>query len=376
MFNLRRRRIASYTRDGKRISNTLNHQAKGIYYGLEDNLFKKECGHSRGASHSWDVFLRAGLGQCIDCNKDRTIPVSQIQYDEEGNVIGCCWPTPSRLPIAGYRKFRICSDSVDKPVCLKDPSGNLYKDPISRIKCVAHPNACYDPVIRSKQNHTGNIDTQYNYSSQQLLDRRCKTYDKLAFNFQSNRPLPNEQRGDGGSSPQGRCKNCSEYRSKCYDCSCNPVLVSDKACRPFSVQDNPKINRCIAVYKPNNRKFSQQGAVSAGSRLNRLKYQTILKSQSSRRKPLYGPPLTTSKFVNAVGGSMPVSLYRATAPQYKKWLHKSLKCCGKTPAGRQCNLRGSVQGRQIGGLSCGTATSCSASHGGRICLSRATRART
>ena len=33
------------------------------------------------------------------------------------------------------------------------------------------------------------------------------------------------------------------------------------------------------MYKKNNPKFSTQGAVSGGSRLNRLKYQTITKSQ-------------------------------------------------------------------------------------------------
>ena len=36
-------------------------------------------------------------------------------------------------------------------------------------------------------------------------------------------------------------------------------------------------NNCCATYKPNNQQFSSQGAVSGGSRINRLKYQTQLR---------------------------------------------------------------------------------------------------
>jgi hypothetical protein len=41
----------------------------------------------------------------------------------------------------------------------------------------------------------------------------------------------------------------------------------------------PNFMKCNNVYKKSNPRFSTQGAVSGGSRLNRLKYQTILKSQ-------------------------------------------------------------------------------------------------
>lgn len=41
----------------------------------------------------------------------------------------------------------------------------------------------------------------------------------------------------------------------------------------------PNFMKCNNVYKKSNPRFSTQGAVSGGSRLNRLKYQTIVKSQ-------------------------------------------------------------------------------------------------
>ena len=87
-------------------------------------------------------------------------------------------------------------------------------------------------------------------------------------------------------------------------------------------------NNCKAVYKRNNPKFSNQGAVSGGSRINRLKYQTQLKAQSVYKPVLssstafnkytnaYGKINTTGS-INATNGVYPVSLYRNTYPIYK-----------------------------------------------------------
>ena len=46
----------------------------------------------------------------------------------------------------------------------------------------------------------------------------------------------------------------------------------------------PNFMKCNNVYKKSNPRFSTQGAVSGGSRLNRLKYQTIIKSQQKYNK--------------------------------------------------------------------------------------------
>ncbi len=91
----------------------------------------------------------------------------------------------------------------------------------------------------------------------------------------------------------------------------------------------PKSADCCAVYKRSNGPHRRQGAVSGGSRINRLKYQTILQSQSTYKVPnpsnrpanprenAYGS-FNSGGNVNAVNGEMPVSLYRNTGPTYKR----------------------------------------------------------
>jgi len=100
------------------------------------------------------------------------------------------------------------------------------------------------------------------------------------------------------------------------------------ACRGYSSCE-PKSADCCAVYKRSNGPHRRQGAVSGGSRINRLKYQTILQSQSTYKVPnpsnrpanprenAYGS-FNSGGNVNAVNGEMPVSLYRNTGPTYKR----------------------------------------------------------
>jgi hypothetical protein len=78
-----------------------------------------------------------------------------------------------------------------------------------------------------------NGNDHYNVSSQQYLHSRNKTYDQNIFK----EPQATEIILDGNSN-----------------------VPSKKAC---------------VVYKPSNRKFSQQGGVSASSQINRLKYDSV-----------------------------------------------------------------------------------------------------
>lgn len=97
---------------------------------------------------------------------------------------------------------------------------------------------CYSPVIKStinsrKTGGTYTNDNEYSYTNSQYLRKKCRIYD---------RNLPVSTIGDKVYG------NCSEATTAC--------------------------NREI-TYKPNNAKFSTQGAVSGGERLLRLKYNTI-----------------------------------------------------------------------------------------------------
>ena len=82
------------------------------------------------------------------------------------------------------------------------------------------------------------------------MQRKCKTIEQNSFHF-----IPHK------SSTQKH-----HYRGNCSQNSGDPE------------QDNPE-NCCFngVTYKPNNKKYSTQGAVSAGARLVRLKYDAITK---------------------------------------------------------------------------------------------------
>ena len=110
-------------------------------------------------------------------------------------------------------------------------------------------------------------------------------------------------------------------------CRVNCVNCETVACRGYS-KCAPKNANCCSIYKRSNAPFSRQGAVSGGSRINRLKYQTVLKSQSTYKVPNPNNPprnnkqsayrtVNSSGNVNATNGMMPVMLYRDTRPPYK-----------------------------------------------------------
>ena len=192
--------------------------------------------------------------------------------------------------------------------CPKAAINNVYKDNWAK-SCAfptSDPPVCYSPVIKKTQNKNGLMDYEYSYSTRQYLNRRCRTYKQQTFNFTSNTP----------ADPSGTECCSNKYQANCAcapDCSgCRCELIpAVPACKVSN-------NSCCVTYKRSNQRFNKQGAVSGGSRINRLKYQTILKSQSVTPPTLYQD--TPDIFANAVNGSMPVSLYRNTFPQYKKYI--------------------------------------------------------
>ena len=152
----------------------------------------------------------------------------------------------TRIPLKGYRKqLLVCNNNCKYP---KNPTNTVYKDNYAKTFGGAIEldisNCCYNNKIKRIQNNNGKINYKYNYSSQQYLNRRCRTYEQQSFNFAQNTPIK-------GS------KN-SEFPTYC---------------------ENNGVNNCKSVYKKNNPKFSTEGGVSGGSRINRLKYQTVVKSQ-------------------------------------------------------------------------------------------------
>ena len=85
----------------------------------------------------------------------------------------------------------------------KDVSGNVYKDNYAKT-CATHPEACYNQVIKTKQNKNGCVDESYNYTTNQYLNRRCLKFQQQEFNFLSQVPVDNS----GCGTKFAVCPNC------------------------------------------------------------------------------------------------------------------------------------------------------------------------
>lgn len=128
----------------------------------------------------------------VKCNKGAgcTLVGCQCSTDASGNTY-CCKTNPYRNPILGYRKHLLdCSGNTDSSGCgyTNGVSGNVYKDNYAK-SCATNALACYNPVIKRKQNRNGCVNESYNYSTNQYLTRRCLTFQQQEFNFQSQVPV-------------------------------------------------------------------------------------------------------------------------------------------------------------------------------------------
>ena len=82
------------------------------------------------------------------------------------------------------------------------------------------------------------VSNKYYMSQQQYIASKCQTYEQKSFNFATEH--------DGNTMFVGNCLKCAEPGS----------------CRE-------------TIYKPNNKQYATQGAVSSSSRIHRLKLNTI-----------------------------------------------------------------------------------------------------
>jgi hypothetical protein len=183
-----------------------------------------------------------------------------------------CKTVPYRNPILGYRKYLLdCSGNKDLSGCgyTNGVSGNVYKD--NYAKSCVDPSSCYNPVIKKKQNRNGCVNESYNYSTNQYLTRRCLTFPQQEFNFQCQKPV------DKYKTKFKSCANCQYDSLGACDCSSNGFCLGINKL-PCEVKNT----KCFAVYKRSNGKFNRQGAVSGGSRINRLKYQTRIVAQGRK----------------------------------------------------------------------------------------------
>ena len=390
MLRAKRRRTRTHHPDGNPIFNTMNSTPiQSAYVNVNNN--QKQLQNCRCTSCGNP---NSGC-TCIPLNPNT--PFKQKKYCNDKII---------RNPILGYRKQllftdklpngykttpsptinKLCDHSKELPPQKKALTKNtVYKDNYAKI-CGAfrkndvtgidgsgnlivnnskstNANLCGYPQVKKRiQNRNGWMNDKYNYSSKQYLERRCRGFNNLAFNYLSNSSIKGSSNSEfltGCSNARVHAtlssktgnKNCS---GNC-DISCNNILGLDCTKMNCSQQMDKQgniicakkgytvceatNNNCKAVYKRSNPRFSKQGAVSGGSRINRLKYQTQLKAQSTRKlvagqntnrgsMSFDGHVNSVNGFGGASNGSYPVSLYRNTYPTYKANL--SGVCLGKS----------------------------------------------
>ena len=124
-----------------------------------------------------------------------------------------------------------------------------------------------------------------------------------------------------------------DYKTKCYK---DPVYNQDL----FNRWRDKNKNNGFAVYKPNNRGFSQQGAVSGGARLNRLKYQTQMKAQICC---IQTPnTIENHRHNNIINGAYPATLYYNGTPVHKEIISNVKTAnCKRTQSGiaQRCHIK-------------------------------------
>ena len=110
----------------------------------------------------------------VKCNKELGAGCTNVgcqnTIDACGNVYSCK-TAPYRNPILGYRKHLALCD-LPVPPCIPNIPGTggtyrtVYTDNYAKT-CATHPEACYNQVIRTKQNKNGCVDESYNYTTNQ-----------------------------------------------------------------------------------------------------------------------------------------------------------------------------------------------------------------
>ena len=171
----------------------------------------------------------AGRYPCACPNKDNNtkkapLPRYKNVFPERSAADGAAY---GAKPILHWRKAPLTCENTEVVSNGPDLNQTLLDD--------GSRHCCYRKK-KNTQNKNGIKDNEYCFSHRAYLQKKCKTYKQNSFNYDLN-----------GTSARPHC--------------------SQKAC-------NDGEEKTI-VYKRSNSAYSHQGAVSAGARIHRLKYNTI-----------------------------------------------------------------------------------------------------
>jgi len=244
----------------------------------------------------------------------------------------CCIPTISEMNQVRNNEYgpitNIDYSWGETSGAARQPTNTVYKDNYSGKKnnlggCCATDcsnnivhrpgieGRTHRPIIRSgmqpkssccKPNGTQCFN-DYSYSYRQYQNnKRCMSYDRSLEKY----VVP----GSLGCGIYKNGKN-SYRKSSCCDCYCNNDMPHGPKCSNKA--------ETHTVYKPSNKKFSTQGAVSSGSRLDRLKLDAIRASNSKCIKGKRCNPIK-SKFTDVCDYKVPNGKYGAGKPRFTGWM--------------------------------------------------------
>jgi hypothetical protein len=200
---------------------------------------------------------------------------------------------PYRNPIAGWRKAK-----CDNP--RKIPTNTIYADRYTDCSsCEVNKGIqgrTFRPIIRSGMQEKNDCCKKAN--------GECGKKNDYSFSY---RQYQNNKRCLSFEKSLEKIGSCKDANGKCtyeYDkSSCCPTCAVGKPCKK-------------TIYKPNNKKFSKQGAVSSGSRLDRLKLDTIRSARSGGTTKKKADICTDNKKKAECKDGIPKGKYFAGKPRF------------------------------------------------------------
>ena len=184
----------------------------------------------------------------------------------------------------------------------KTVTNDVYKDP-SDLSCEVQ-GACYDKRIRSGMQPKKQLTCRTN------CEEKCeKKYSFSYSQYNKNRAMNTYERGleknRKWDSENNKYESCTtEFHKSSGDACVDCGGCTNNFCKP---------NQAKTIWKPNNKKFKQQGAVSAGSRLERIKLDTIRSANSKCKKGARCKTVDCEK--------IPTGRYFAGKPRFTGWIY-------------------------------------------------------
>ena len=182
MLRAKRRRTRMYDSEGNPIFNTMNSTSLQSVYKNQNTYLKKLNENKCNTS--------CECNNCVLSNYNSN-PIlgyrKQLYYTVQPKIENSIFTSESIKAFCNLE-----TDTVQK----KQATFNtIYKDNYAKT-CATNEVVCYPQTIKKKQNRNGLINDKYNYSTNQYLERRCRTFKDQEFNFLSNMPIENTKKSE------------------------------------------------------------------------------------------------------------------------------------------------------------------------------------